>query len=389
MKDFFEELEKLKRKTELNKSIKESFRSSFIDFIFAGSDARGAEILRRNVQKPSILHFFQYKFMPIFLIIALVFGAGGSVSLAAENSIPGDVLYPVKVNFNEKVVAVFSVSADAKMQWETRLVERRLEEVSLLATSGKIDAEAEEKIRARFDGHAEKIKEKIAEMEERGKVRNASEAASRFEVVLKVHDEILARLQSTSSAAIVSEIGKLKIRIRYELDDVRENRSRLESRIEKEDGAPETKTAAEGKIGATENAVVSVKANIEKNRIELDIDTVARAEAQLQIAADLILVAKSKLSAGVYGEAFTTAQKSLRIVQETRGLVENGTVVKSLKKENDENDKDEAEENNGDKTEEKVRNNSMTPAEAGAEADTEVGISDLGDRDKVRSKGKK
>ncbi|MDO8537102.1 MAG: DUF5667 domain-containing protein [bacterium] len=321
MKDFFKELENLKKKISLNKSIEESFRSRLIDHVFAGSDVRDAEALRHNTQRSNFLYFLQYKFMPIFLIVALLVSAGGGVSLAAEHALPGDALYPIKVGFNEKVVAAFSASADAKANWEVRLAERRLEEAADLTTQGKMSAEVEENIRSRFAAHAERVGERISEIEARGRVRNASEVASRFEVSLKAHEDILKRLQSTSSAEVSLRIGKIKTKVESELDDTEEARERLEVKIKMEDGGSEIKSAANGKIGAARNVIDSVRADFERNKVEFSAAAVLEIEGEIKMAENALVDAGAKFRAGTYGEAFVLAQKALRAAQEARGEI--------------------------------------------------------------------
>ena len=60
--------------------------------------------------------------MPILIILGLL--TGGSVSFAAENTIPGDALFPVKVYINESVRGAVAVSSQAKAEWELRLIMR-------------------------------------------------------------------------------------------------------------------------------------------------------------------------------------------------------------------------------------------------------------------------
>lgn len=58
-------------------------------------------------------------------------------SYAAEGSLPGDFLYPIKVNMNEEVRGLFVFSVNARAGWEVARVERRLEEAEHLAVRGK------------------------------------------------------------------------------------------------------------------------------------------------------------------------------------------------------------------------------------------------------------
>ena len=54
-----------------------------------------------------------YTYMPLALI-AILF-VGGGVSFAAQGSIPGDFLYPVKVNVTEKIEGVLSLSSETRL----------------------------------------------------------------------------------------------------------------------------------------------------------------------------------------------------------------------------------------------------------------------------------
>ncbi|MBX4191879.1 hypothetical protein KW798_00085 [Candidatus Parcubacteria bacterium] len=55
--------------------------------------------------------------MPFIAIFAaIVIGLGGSVSLAAERSQPGDTLYPVKTHVNDEVRAMVTGEAHTDVE---------------------------------------------------------------------------------------------------------------------------------------------------------------------------------------------------------------------------------------------------------------------------------
>ena len=54
------------------------------------------------------------KLMPIALILTLAVLASTGVSLAAEQALPGDFLYPIKVGVNERVQASLAATPKAK-----------------------------------------------------------------------------------------------------------------------------------------------------------------------------------------------------------------------------------------------------------------------------------
>src|SRR5689334_12065410 len=60
------------------------------------------------------------------LAIVVVFGSGG-ILVASKNSLPGELLYPVKVNVSEPLQGVATFSDASKVSWEAEKVEARLE----------------------------------------------------------------------------------------------------------------------------------------------------------------------------------------------------------------------------------------------------------------------
>ncbi len=139
--------------------------------------------------------FFR-KLMPIFAGITILALIGGSTSFAAEGTLPGDFLYPVKVGFNEEVRAIAAFTPEAKADWDVRRAERRLEEAEKLTARGAVSENTNAKIAARFDESAERAEAGIAELEAGGDVRKAADIASRLETSIRTHKKILARLSA-------------------------------------------------------------------------------------------------------------------------------------------------------------------------------------------------
>lgn len=87
-----------------------------------------------------------------------------SIPFIAERAVPGDVLYPVKVQFNEELRSSLSLSPYAKVAWETERLERRISEARLLALEGKLTEEAELKVAAVVKTHTDSAQREIAEL---------------------------------------------------------------------------------------------------------------------------------------------------------------------------------------------------------------------------------
>ncbi|MBI3019922.1 MAG: RNA polymerase sigma factor [Parcubacteria group bacterium] len=142
----------------------------------------------------SLLLFLRKRTMPIILILALMFGGGG-VSYAAEGAVPGDALYQIKVKVNEEVRDLVALTPEAKADWESRLVERRLEEAEKLAAGDALDPAKQAVIEEKIAEHIEKVESRLAKVEEKKDIARASEISSNLETVLRAHGEVFVKIK--------------------------------------------------------------------------------------------------------------------------------------------------------------------------------------------------
>lgn len=89
------------------------------------------DIAVSNQRRFGLLTFLQYKKTFLAISIVFLFSFSGII-FAAENSLPGDFLYPIKINGIEKAVGLTKISKDAKENWEEKKEERRVEEIKKL-----------------------------------------------------------------------------------------------------------------------------------------------------------------------------------------------------------------------------------------------------------------
>ena len=113
----------------------------------------------------------------------------GSVSFAAENALPGDMLFAVKTNINEKVRGAVAVTPKAKAEWEVRLVERRIEEVEKITNEENASAEKIALEEEYFDKYSKKVNERIKKLEENENKDDAILTAEHFSQMLLTHED--------------------------------------------------------------------------------------------------------------------------------------------------------------------------------------------------------
>lgn len=136
-------------------------------------------------------HSFR-KTMPITLLIALLLG--GSVSYAAEGTVPGDTLYPIKIHVNENVRSTLAITNAAEARLEVDLAERRLNEAEKLEHGARLDSETKVKLKKKFDDHRARADLHIKDVEQDDR-EDAVRIHDDFEVRLRGHSKTLELLE--------------------------------------------------------------------------------------------------------------------------------------------------------------------------------------------------
>ncbi|OGM99781.1 MAG: hypothetical protein A3B91_02210 [Candidatus Yanofskybacteria bacterium RIFCSPHIGHO2_02_FULL_41_29] len=207
---------------------------------------RGFAILKVSEQnrgssiglKPIGTKFSFSSVMAVLLIISVL--VGGGVAVGAERALPGDILYPIKVDVTEEVRGWMSVSEEAKADWELRRVQRRLEEAEEMASEGSLDADAGARIEANFDDHAQRVMARVEKFKNKENFNAAASVSLNFETALKAHEKILSRLAETRGDVEV-QVKPIRARIKSEVRRSVEERRQLKLKIESGDNLSDIK----------------------------------------------------------------------------------------------------------------------------------------------------
>lgn len=128
------------------------------------------------------------------------------VPALAENAIPGDMLYPVKVNVTEELRSSLSTNSYEKVVWETTRLERRVSEARLLAQAGKLTPEVEAEVLAAVEIHSQEAKRQIETLRETDS-DGAALAQMTFATALDVQSSVLKANDSASTTANMSTVA--------------------------------------------------------------------------------------------------------------------------------------------------------------------------------------
>ena len=107
--------------------------------------------------------------MAIVVLMLVIFGAGGT-SLAAQNSLPGDFFYPIRVNVNEEIRAIF-LSSSARSEYEVERAKKRVEEAKELVVQNRMSPEIQDKIATRLNSHIARVQRDIDDLTQKGELK--------------------------------------------------------------------------------------------------------------------------------------------------------------------------------------------------------------------------
>ncbi len=180
------------------------------------------------IQRTRIIFGF---FRPAYgVALLLVFILGGGVSFAAEGALPGNFLYPIKVEINEKVAGIFTIGNLKKAERESELIDKRLQEVKILASQGELSDEKIKIVEDQISTHAKNSKNHIVALEDEKNFEGALQVQAKLESSLTVNEKIITQAGKNKN------INVIVLQVKEELSKVSNKKASIEQIIEKEPG---------------------------------------------------------------------------------------------------------------------------------------------------------
>lgn len=165
--------------------------------------------LKKGDATPSPYHFFFIKrAMPFVAILLLILASAGGTAFAAEGTLPGDILYPVKISVNEQVQSVLARSPSAKAEVHANLAERRLEEAEALATVGKLDSKITKQIQSNFSKHTAEAHTLVKDIAKTDPAE-ATQLSTQITASLSVNNALLKSIGDDSEDADTKQSSRL------------------------------------------------------------------------------------------------------------------------------------------------------------------------------------
>ncbi|MFA5997517.1 MAG: hypothetical protein WC791_03455 [Candidatus Paceibacterota bacterium] len=194
MNNIIKQLKRGAKNTRLSSAEKGDMRSVLLQYV-KSHPVDQTVFASRAIPSPYIFSKFRNKkTISAFVIGSLL--VGSSVSFAAEGSVPGDILYPVKVGVNENVRRVVAVTPEAKAALDVALVERRLVEIEKLAALPDTPAELHELAAVNLGKYMHAAEERFETVENDNDGDEDTHIVTNLSAVLSVHEQILSDIQA-------------------------------------------------------------------------------------------------------------------------------------------------------------------------------------------------
>ena len=286
IKEYIKTMENLK----LSVSSRARIKNNLLDYarfhpVRVGEVGRSIEEVPKRTTLITYLFNLPKKSMTAAIIVLMLL-VGGGTTFAAEGAVPGDFLYPVKVEVNENIKSAFAISADAEAELQADLLAERVSEVETLKARGDISDEQSLAIAVR-------VKAQISEAEEAFAASTAIVAGA-------------TRAQARVSLEQYNALFASESTLLVDIDSMFSTDTAFGSDIQTEP------IDVEFLISSTDVRVTSVAKAITSAGANINASVKAELMAKLDTATNLLVTARSESEA----EAREIAFKASRLVGE-------------------------------------------------------------------------
>ncbi len=247
-----------------------------------------------------------------------------NVSAKAESSLPGDVLYPVKVDFNEKIKLILSFSDEAKTKKNIQFNERRLQEAEQLIIKGKMNKNNQIQINNNFENQVKRATNSIEKLNNTKMYGEAAKISSDFEASLAAHSHILDNLKENKTEGSFIPLAE---KVKDAASKISDSNTGTMNNVFGESGVniSEQNKMTQEKMKSAEDSIAEVKKIMgdAKNKIKSNISS--QIEDNLKKAEEKLKEGKSKIEDvnNNYKESFSLFQEADIIAKESKNLIEN------------------------------------------------------------------
>lgn len=260
-----------------------------------------------SILSPYVISAFRFvkqrQVVMVALVLFLILGGAGGTVLAAKSSLPGDLLYTIKINVNEKLEMALAVDTESQARVAVKHAIERIEEVEKLAMEDKIDESNQESIKESLALQSKKASENILKLKVEGNIDAAIGISSDFENSLSNHKKNLEDIAQSKKAGGKTLLTKTRESIHDNLLASAKVRLVLESNLSSSSQILISKKAATNELNSSQKKLKNIEVLVKKS---YDIDEETKND--LRVILKTVTESEEKINVGAYGNAVVLLQ---------------------------------------------------------------------------------
>lgn len=278
------------------------------------------------IVSPWRVYVSRFRFHSALASLLIMVLAGGSVVSAAEGALPGDLLYPVKLNVTEPLQGALISGDVSRAHWEAKKTVRRLEEAETLAAQGRLTEATVQTVKDNFQKSVNEFNATIRSAGEKTTSVELVNATIDFEADIRAHSQILAVVGNAATSSLANDIASLQSSVDDSAHKAKEQRVRASASGEGHgretfnDRVQEVQTM----INTTEVQLKDAAISVDTNSSSVQRDILENSAQSLQTAEDALEEAKQKRDSGDSDEAFSALLDSQSAVKQADTSLQQG-----------------------------------------------------------------
>lgn len=273
------------------------------------------------------VYITERKLVPTLAFIMVLLVTGGT-SIAAEKALPGESLYPLKININEQIQALTAFTPEAKARVAAGATNERIKEAVILSKRGQLSPDTKKIIEKQILKNAVEVKNQVASLVSTNNLKAAQSVTINFESALKAHALILEKISnatsdasSTSSETGSSTISSILGTVKNELATTTSARVNLDEQ--------EFKTSSndpkqiEQKLSDIKSDFSDLNDILNKKIAEGTVGTSTASSSKVKISniSKYIDEATKNLKLTIYPDALTAIQKAEQLISDVEAVI--------------------------------------------------------------------
>jgi hypothetical protein len=140
---------------------------------------------------------FQNKHLQVGILAIFVLFITSATAFASLNSLPGDLLYNVKINIVEKIPNIFYASPESKAKDSYEKIDKRIHEFEKLAETGRLTEKNKEIVEEKIDQNFNDFDKNVREIKNKEKktIEEKNYLESELETTLEKHTEKIRKIR--------------------------------------------------------------------------------------------------------------------------------------------------------------------------------------------------